>query len=37
MLLLIDERERDLYLAIYQILYCKGDIYPIKLEKRVLT
>jgi ERCC4-type nuclease len=37
MLLLIDERERDLYQAIYQILYCRGDVYPIKLEKRVLT
>ena len=37
MLLLIDERERDLYQALYQILHCRGDVYPIKLEKRVLT
>ena len=37
MLLLIDERERDLYHALYQILHCRGDVYPIKLEKRVLT
>lgn len=37
MLLLIDERERDLYQVLYQILHCRGDVYPIKLEKRVLT
>lgn len=37
MLLLIDERERDLYQVLYQIIHCRGDVYPIKLEKRVLT
>lgn len=37
MLLLIDERERDLYEAIHNILFNKGESYPIQLEKRVLT
>ena len=37
MLLLIDERERDLYQVLYQILHCRGEVYPIKLEKSVLT
>lgn len=37
MLLLIDERERELYEAIHYLMFCKGQSYPIQLEKRVLT